>query len=355
MQNINAGTYNIVFNNKCYAYLQQLLMPGTYSKIFILTDTNSSAFCLPLFLGNLATNLPFEIIETEPGEELKTLQTCNDIWITMSELGADRKSLMINLGGGVITDTGGFAASVYKRGIDFINVPTTLLAMVDAAIGGKTGVNLESIKNQIGTINNPVAILIDTTFLNTLPQKQMLSGLAEMLKHGLIYDKEYWNKFNNLSALTTGDLDEMIYKSVEIKNTIVLQDPFEKSIRKILNYGHTIGHALESFSLKSTNMATLLHGEAIAAGMVMEAYLSKEKKFISHEEFLEIKKVILSLFETIKFSPDDLDEIIALLDHDKKNEFNKIKFVLLNGIGNAKINQEVEKPLILKAFEDYNE
>ncbi len=353
MQNITAGSYTILFNSSCYTWLQDVLQPGRYSKIFILTDSNTYRHCLPSFLGSLATEIPFEIIETEPGEELKSLQTCNDLWLTLTELEADRKSLLINLGGGVVTDMGGFTAAVYKRGIDFINVPTTLLAMTDASVGGKTGVNLNHIKNQVGIITNPVAVLIDTSFLETLPQREMRSGLAEMLKHGLIADREYWDTFKNLDTLTTDDLAGMIHTSITIKNTIVQQDPFEKNVRKKLNYGHTLGHAIEAYCLDNPDKETLLHGEAVAAGMVLEAYLSKETGLLPAAGYYEVKYIVQNLFDTIVFTPEDIAHVILLLQHDKKNEFNHVNFVLLNGIGNAIINQEVAETLIYKAFEDY--
>ncbi|KGO81668.1 3-dehydroquinate synthase [Flavobacterium cauense R2A-7] len=353
MQIINANGYTVYFNDAIYTFLSETLRPEVYSKVFVLADSKTSVYCLPDFLANLATEVPLEIIEFEAGEHFKNIETCFEIWSALTELGGDRKSIIINLGGGVVTDLGGFVASTYKRGIEYINVPTTLLAMVDASIGGKNGVDLGSLKNQIGTITTPKAVLIDTNFLTTLPANEMRSGLAEMLKHGLIQNKEYWNKFKNLSGLNTDDLDVLIYESIQIKNNIVSQDPTENGIRKALNFGHTLGHAIESYFLDNNEKTPLLHGEAIAVGMVLESFLSLKKDLITAEEYFEIKTVILDMFGKVEFSQNDIEAIIVLLIHDKKNEFGKVQFALLDGIGNVKINQFTTNELISSAFEDY--
>jgi 3-dehydroquinate synthase len=351
MQAINANGYTIYFNEKGYTTLNDFLQQKNYSSLFILVDSHTNEVCLPLFLPYLATETPIEIIEIEAGESLKNIVTCTEIWSALTELGADRKSLIINVGGGVITDIGGFVASTYKRGIDFINVPTTLLGMVDASVGGKNGVDLGHLKNQIGTITVPQLLLIDTRFLETLPQKEMRSGLAEMLKHGLIHDKIYWEQFLDLTTLNFNDLDVLIYRSIEIKNEIVKHDPTENGIRKALNFGHTLGHAIESHFLETEKQ--LLHGEAIAIGMILESYLSKEKGLLSNEEYLEIKNTIAAIFDAFEFSTSDIINIQNLLIHDKKNEHGKVQFALLDGIGKCKINQFVDKELIINSFEDY--
>jgi 3-dehydroquinate synthase len=353
MQAIKTTGYTIHFGESCYTYLQNILLRENYSMAIILADTNTSQHCLPGFLAQVVTELPIEIIEIEPGESNKSIETCIEVWHALTELGADRKSILINVGGGVVTDLGGFAASTFKRGIDFINVPTSLLAMVDASIGGKTGIDLGSLKNQIGIINNPAAVLIDIAYLDTLTAAEMRSGLAEMLKHGLICDKGYWSRFSDMAHLTTDDLGGLIYESVIIKKNITEQDPTEKGLRKILNFGHTIGHAIESYFLESHEKPTLLHGEAIAIGMVLEAYFSLDKKRITLEEYSEIKTTINSIFDKVAFTANDIVQIIKLLVHDKKNESGKVQFSLLDGIGKALINQAVENPLIISAFEDY--
>jgi 3-dehydroquinate synthase len=353
MTPIQSNSYTIYFNETSFLYLENLLQPNVYSKIFVLVDENTNELCLPYFLSNLPTEIEIEIIEIEAGEENKNMYTCIDLWHTLIDLEADRKSILLNLGGGVITDIGGFVASTFKRGIDFINIPTTLLAMVDASVGGKTGVDLGNLKNQIGVINEPKSVIILSKFLETLPSNQMRSGLAEMLKHGLIYDKLYWDKLKNLNDLNTDDLDILIKQSIEIKNNIVSQDLKENGIRKALNFGHTLGHAIESYCLESEDKNQLLHGEAIAIGMILESHISYQSNFISKDDYAEIKYIITDVFEKIVFNEYDIQNILNLLVFDKKNEFGNVQFTLLNKIGESKINQIVDESLILLAFEDY--
>ena len=353
MQPIQASNYSIFFNEKGYEALNNHLISNKYSNIFVIVDSNTNEKCLNNFLPYIYTDLKIEIIEFENGEINKNIDTCVEIWKVLTELGGDRKTLIINLGGGVVTDLGGFVASTFKRGIDFINVPTTLLSMVDASIGGKNGVDLGNLKNQVGTITNPKMVIIDVDYLETLDQLEMRSGLAEMLKHGLIADANYWKKFLDLSTLDTNNLLELIYESIIIKNNIVTQDPTENGIRKALNFGHTLGHAIESYFLENENKKTLLHGEAIAVGMVLESYISWQKKLISRDNYQEIKSTINAIFNKIIFDENDLQPILNLLIHDKKNEYGNIQFALLDGIGNIKINQSVDNEVIKQAFDDY--
>ncbi|MFM9825882.1 3-dehydroquinate synthase [Flavobacterium sp.] len=350
---IIANNYLVHFNENGIKALNTHLKEAKYSNIFIIVDTYTNELCLPKFLPNLETDLTIEIIEFEPGEHNKNIETCIQIWNVLTELGGDRKSLIINLGGGVVTDLGGFVASTFKRGVDFINIPTTLLSMVDASVGGKTGVDLGNLKNQIGVINVPKMVLIDSQYLDTLPKNEMRSGLAEMLKHGLIFDKGYWEKFLDMKILDFIDFDELIYRSVEIKNEIVIQDPTEKNIRKALNFGHTLGHAIESYFLENENKKTLLHGEAIAVGMILESYISLHKNLINELEYFQIKNTLKSIYDDIIFEDEDIEPILELLIHDKKNEYGNIQFALIEGIGKIKINQSVENELILNAFLDY--
>lgn len=353
MQTILANNYPIYFNEEAYEHLNAFLKENKYSNIFIIVDSNTTDSCLPKFLPYLETDLTIEIIEFDAGEANKNIETCIEIWNVLTDLGADRKSLVINVGGGVVTDLGGFVASTFKRGVDFIHVPTTLLSMVDASVGGKNGVDLGNLKNQIGVINVPKMVIIDTDYLETLPQSEMRSGLAEILKHGLIYDKKYWEQFLDLNAINYDDFDQLIHRSVAIKNEIVMQDPTEKGLRKALNFGHTLGHAIESYFLESAEKTTLLHGEAIAVGMILESYISLKKNLISTTEYLQIKKTIKAIYDTIQFEEKDIEPILELLIHDKKNEYGTIQFALIEGIGTIKINQLVENELILEAFEDY--
>lgn len=355
MKSIQSVNNIIVFGQEVYEKLNSYLKETQPSKLFLLVDTRTQKHCASYFLQQLETNTPIEIIEIEAGEEYKTIETCNGVWQTLSDLDADRKSLMLNLGGGVVTDLGGFVASTFKRGVSYINIPTTLLAMVDASVGGKTGVDLGNIKNQIGVISNAEMVLIDVGYLATLPQNQMKSGLAEMLKHGLIQDQAYWKKMSDLSQLSLTDLEQLIYESVLIKNKVVTEDLNEDGIRKTLNYGHTLGHAIESYFLTNSEKRTLLHGEAIAIGMILAAYISNRITDLSHEEVTEIKTVLLQTFEKVSFTEADIEQIIELLKYDKKNSHGNINFVLLEKIGQCKIDCIVPNDLIYQAFAFYAE
>ena len=344
----------VYFGEECYSALNTYLEKANHSKIFILVDSNTHEFCLSRLMGEIKEAYDIEVIEIEPGEIHKNIETCSGVWNVLSELGADRKSLMINLGGGVVTDLGGFVACTYKRGINYINIPTSLLAMVDASVGGKTGVDLGNLKNMVGVISESEMVLVDTTYLGSLPANQMRSGFAEMLKHGLIQDKDYWNQISDLSKLDLTDLEKMIYDSVVIKNNIVFEDPTEQNIRKYLNFGHTLGHAIESYYLTHPERETLLHGEAIAIGMIMEAYMSSELLSLTKEDLESISKVILHTFPKVTIPSEDHQPIMDLLVHDKKNEQGNIYFVLLNTLGEAKYNCVVDDQLILKSFEYYD-
>ena len=347
-------SYEVLFGTSGAEALNELLSKTSYSSLFILVDSHTHHYCLAPFLQHLVTELPMEIIEMEAGEAHKHLDTCMGIWETLSELGADRKSLMINLGGGVVTDLGGFVAATFKRGIDFINVPTSLLAMVDASVGGKTGIDLGPLKNQIGVIEQPKMVWVNDAFLTTLPKEHYRSGYAEMLKHGLIADPLYWERLADYSAITTTNLIQSIHHSVGIKNTVVTQDPTEQNLRKILNFGHTLGHAIESFALENSQQKTLLHGEAIAVGMILEAYLSTELCGMPLSEAEAIKTVFLSIFDKESFSADARKEICKLLIFDKKNSHGNINFMLLKSIGTPAIDIKVPEHLFDAAFDFYD-
>ncbi len=352
--NVSKDSLNpVLYSKEGYARLNSLLENYAPSKIFILMDENTNTNCSTIFLQELKTSSEVEIIEIEAGEEFKNLQTCEGVWNVLSELGADRKSIMINLGGGVVTDLGGFVASAFKRGIKFVNVPTSLLAMVDASVGGKTGVDLGNLKNQIGFIVQPEMVVIDTGYLSTLPSAEMRSGLAEILKHGLISNEEYWNKVSNLKDLDLNHLEAIIKESVEIKKKIVRQDPYEKNIRKTLNYGHTLGHAIESYCLTNENRQKLLHGEAIAAGMILETYLSAKLRDFPENKLSKVTALITDMYGKHSFSKSEIAEIKSLMKFDKKNEKGNINFVLLEDIGKPRIDITVPDDLIDKAFEFY--
>ncbi|WP_282132419.1 3-dehydroquinate synthase [Cellulophaga baltica] len=353
MTSITSSSYAVHFNENAYTLLNEHLSKANYSKIFILVDENTHNCCLAPFMSEIHGDYDFEVIEIEAGEINKNIATCTQVWEVLSELDADRKSLMINVGGGVVTDLGGFVASTFKRGIDFINVPTTLLAMVDASVGGKTGVDLGSLKNQVGVINQPEMVLVISSFLQTLEKRQMQSGFAEMLKHGLIKDKSYWNELKALDSLEA--IDQLIYHSVTIKNEVVLQDPTEQNIRKILNYGHTLGHAVESYFLDHPTYDLLLHGEAIAIGMILEGYISHKITSLSKEELADIKTTFLSNYPKVSFSTEDIEAILKLLKFDKKNSHGNINFVLLNAIGTPEIDVKVTQELLEESFAYYKD
>ena len=312
------------------------------SKVFILTDENVAPFWLPEVAHWLHCNSATDII-IKAGEQHKNLQTVQRIWKTLMKHHADRNALLVNLGGGVITDLGGFAASTYKRGIKFINIPTTLLAMMDAAIGGKTGIDFGGAKNQIGTFAEAEEVIIDPVFLETLPERELFSGMAEMLKYGFIAD-------TNLLNVNMENYQRFIVRCGEIKREIVAQDPTEKGLRKILNFGHTLGHAIESHCL--TTDYPLLHGEAVALGMLGALWLSVKQLGLEEsilQNFENQLPMLLSEAE-IALSETDIDMILGFLVHDKKNKGEKSQFVLLKTVGNPVWNVEVESDLVKQAL-----
>lgn len=353
MENISSGSYQITFGEQGFSHLRQYIEDHAFSNILILTDSNTRKYCLPAFLNRYPEAMEWGCLNMAPGEKHKTIETCLKLWSGLSEMGADRKSLLINLGGGVVTDLGGFVASTYQRGISFINIPTTLLSMVDASVGGKTGVDLGALKNQIGIINNPQMVLVESAYLNTLDERQIRSGLAEMLKHGLILDRSYWNTLR--SIINKDNLLKYISRSIELKNQVVTEDPLEGNLRKILNFGHTLGHAIESYYLDSPDRETLLHGEAIALGMILEAYLSVLVAGLPQAECDEIKEVMLTHFPRINFNTTDQNHIVDLLKYDKKNVHGKVLFSLLERIGKASTNYEITMDQLRFAFDYYKE
>jgi len=343
----------VLYSEKAYEALNTYFENISPSSIFIIVDTNTRELCLPLVLPRIETDARIEVIEMDAGEEFKNIHTCTSIWKVLSELEADRKSLIINLGGGVVTDLGGFVASTFKRGIAYINIPTTLLAMVDASVGGKTGVDLDNLKNQIGVITQPEMVLIDIQFLSTLSSAEMRSGLAEILKHGLIASRSYWKKATRLQDLTMDDLDDLIGESVEIKAQVVTKDPREENLRKTLNFGHTFGHAIESYFLTNPKKDKLLHGEAVAAGMIIACYLSYKLANFPRQDLEKVTKTLLSFFPLIKIEENDFNAVIDLLKYDKKNSHGNIYFVLLRNIGACEIDCNVPDNLLIEGLRYY--
>ena len=343
----------VFYSENAYEALNSFLEAHSPSCIFILVDTNTREHCLPALLPRLETGARIEVIEMDAGEEYKNIETCTGIWKVLSELEADRKSLMLNLGGGVVTDLGGFVASTFKRGISYINMPTTLLAMVDASVGGKTGVDLDNLKNQIGVITQPEMVLVDIQFLSSLPANEMRSGLAEILKHGLIASRSYWQKASRLQELTLDDLEVIIKESINIKTEVVTQDPREKDLRKTLNFGHTFGHAIESYFLTHPEKEKLLHGEAVAAGMIIASYLSYKLSNLPKEDLDEITRILFEHFPPVKIEEDEFNAIIDLLKYDKKNSHGNIYFVLLRNIGACKTGWQVPENLLTEGLRYY--
>ncbi|MEI6455086.1 MAG: 3-dehydroquinate synthase [bacterium] len=327
------------------------------SRIIVLVDENTGRHCLPVLRQATPLLDSAFVLEVPAGEETKTLHTAMKIWEELLAAGADRKTLLINLGGGMITDLGGFIAAGYKRGISFVNIPTSLIGQVDAAIGGKTGVNFNGIKNQIGFFHVPAAIFIFPPFLETLPEEQLRSGMAEIIKCGLAGDPDLWHKARKIPSaqwlsIHKKKLSDLISGTVAYKNSVVKRDFREEGLRKVLNFGHTIGHALESFS-HMQGRRPLLHGEAVAIGMICESYLSNLRHGLDACALEEIRDTLDKLFPSFDFSQNDIPVLISLMEHDKKNRDGKIGFTLLRGIGASRINQSCDQTEIRASLEYY--
>jgi 3-dehydroquinate synthase len=352
LNTINTNSYPVLIGKKCWGEMSRFIeQKFSGSKIIVVADSNTLLHCYPLLEDNCTVFLSAEVIEIPEGEENKNIDIAIGIWETLLQLEADRSSLIVNLGGGVVSDIGSFAASTYKRGIKFINIPTTLLAQVDASVGGKTGIDLNGIKNQIGTFCNPDAVFINPEFLNTLPAPQLLSGFAEVIKHALITDKNYWKYIISENPTEITDWEKLISQSVIIKNKIVTEDPYESGIRKLLNFGHTIGHAVESYSLETDN--PLLHGEAIAIGMICESYISSKLCGLKEPELLEISNYISGLFEPYWLDETIYHKLLQLMMHDKKNENGKIYFSLIESIGSGIYGVSCNTDIITESLDFY--
>lgn len=309
--------------------LPDFLSSKQYSKIVVIADNNTKRHCYPILKAFLPKH---SVITVSSGEAHKTLATCGVIWEAMTKEELDRHALVINVGGGVIGDMGGFCAAVYKRGIDFIQVPTTLLSQVDASVGGKLGIDFQGFKNHLGVFNIPKSVLIDPVFLKTLPEREIRSGFAEVIKHCLIADGAKWEEIR-AKDFEQQNWPDLITHSVKIKQQVVDQDPTEKGLRKILNFGHTLGHAVETCFLNKPANQRLFHGEAIAVGMIMEAYLSFKRKMIDQQTLTDIEEFLFATYGKVKIKPEDVEQIIALTRQDKKNKGKEIRFSLLSGAG----------------------
>ncbi|MDP2088550.1 MAG: 3-dehydroquinate synthase [Flavobacteriaceae bacterium] len=351
MNNIQSDSFKVFFSSESYKKLIQFIEDQKISKLFILVDENTLTNCLSVFKSKFDSAIPFEVITISSGEISKNLNTCSQVWNELLLYGADRNSLLINLGGGMVTDLGGFVASTYKRGIRFINIPTSLLSMVDASVGGKTGVDFGNLKNIIGVFSNPEMVLIDEDYLNTLPQREFKCGLAEVIKYGFISNIKLWNEIMDDKELNNNNIINLIHSSIHIKNEIVQADFYEKNLRKILNFGHTIGHAFESYFLDKKN--SLNHGEAIAIGMVVELFISYKMFHFPLDITEGLKQFVHQFYGKIKVDKNEINEIISLLSHDKKNQLGKVMFVLLKAPEQALIDCEVSQELIEEGINYY--
>lgn len=343
---------NIVFSQDIVKELQSIVENYPAGKVFLLMEENTKKLCLPV-IEEVVDQFNIKTVVIKAGEENKKISSVETVWQFLSLEGADRKSLLINLGGGMLTDLGGFAASTFKRGLDFVNIPTTLLAQVDASLGGKTGFNFNGLKNEIGVFNEPVAVIINTNFLKTIDYANFISGYAEMVKHAFIKSTDHWAELQeyDLNNINYEALQEIIAHSVAVKEWFVMNDPTEKGIRKALNLGHTVGHAFESFAM--TEGRPILHGHAVVYGMIVELYLSAKKCGFDQNQLKDISNWLNDIYGKFEFTEADYDALYKLMTHDKKNEAGRINFTLIPEIGKVEINQDCTKEEIAQALEFY--
>jgi 3-dehydroquinate synthase len=341
---------SVIIGPEALPALAELLYRPAVSRVFVLADSNTARLCLPLLEPQLPDG--YCLIEIPAGEEYKTLSSCEAVWSQLTEQRADRHAVLVNLGGGVVTDLGGFAAALYKRGIRFVQVPTTLLAQVDASVGGKTGVDFKGFKNQLGVFQAPAAVFVEPKFLQTLDPRQLKSGYAEVIKHWLIADADAFSQHRRLGWLTE-DWTDIIRESVALKQRIVAQDPLEAGPRKLLNFGHTVGHALESYLLLQPGREAL-HGEAVAAGLVCESWLSVQRGLLSPEELDKVETFVFSVFNKLNFVLMETAAIAEFALQDKKNAGATINCTLLEGIGNGVFDQPVTVAEIAESLRYYH-
>lgn len=343
----------VIISTHLESELVTALAECEHDKLFVLTDTTTQELCLPV-IKNFYSLKHMQIITIPASDSHKDIESLMMVWKGLQEGGASRHSCMINLGGGMVTDLGGFAASTFKRGINFINIPTTLLAMVDASVGGKTGINFGGLKNEVGVFNDSKYVILDTEFLKTLDTENICSGYAEMLKHGLISTETMWEELVSFDLANPDlkQLQRMVGDSVKVKERIVELDPHEKGIRKALNLGHTFGHAFESWALKRK---PILHGYAVAFGLIPELYLSVAKTGFPTDKMRQTVTFIKENYGTLNITCDDYDELIELMQHDKKNQNGIINFTMLGGIGDIRINQTATTEEIKEALDFFRE
>ena len=341
----------VVISKDLQKALSEAIAECKHDKLFVLVDETTEQLCLPLIAG-FGCMQETQCIVIGATDTHKTLDTLSHVWAELQRMGGTRHSLLINLGGGMVTDLGGFAASTFKRGLAYINIPTTLLSMVDASVGGKTGINFGGLKNEIGVFNNANCVILDTTFLRTMNTENLLSGYAEMLKHGLISNEQTWAELLNLDLNDLDKLGDLVEKSVAVKQRIVIEDPTEHGIRKALNLGHTVGHAFESLALERK---PVLHGYAVAYGLVVELYLCCVKTGFPQDKMRQTVGFIKENYGRMPITCDDYPKLIELMHHDKKNVGTDINFTLLGGIGDIRINQTATEEEIKEALDFYQE
>ena len=353
------NTQKVIISRKLEEELSTAMAECERDSLFVLVDENTQRLCLPL-LSDMDCMRGAQVITIGATDANKTVDTLQQVWTALQQGGATRHSLLVNLGGGMVTDLGGFAAATFKRGLNYINIPTTLLAMVDASVGGKTGVNFGGLKNEVGVFSNASAVILDTTFLKTMDHENLLSGYAEMLKHGLISDDRHWAEIlkhqetlENLERQENLDkLSALLADSVAVKQRIVTEDPTEQGLRKALNLGHTVGHAFESLALQRK---PILHGYAVAYGLVCELYLSCVKTGFPTDKMRQTVSFIREHYGQMSITCDDYPTLLQLMTHDKKNVAGKINFTLLGGVGDIHINQTATEEDIKEALDFYRE
>lgn len=345
---------NVIICTNLQSDLAAAIARCPHDRLFVLLDVTTEQLCWPV-VKDFDCLKGAQTIVIGAGDEHKTLDTLAAVWTALQEGGASRHSLLINLGGGMVTDLGGFAASTFKRGLQFINIPTTLLAMVDASVGGKTGINFGGLKNEVGVFNSASSVLLDTQFLRTLDHNNICSGYAEMLKHGLISSEAHWAELVrfDLDAPDLDALQQMVAHSVSIKEKIVTEDPTEKGIRKALNLGHTAGHAFESFALAKKE--PVLHGYAVAWGLICELYLSAVRTGFPQDKLRQTLHFVKANYGVFAITCKDYEQLYAFMTHDKKNQGGIINFTLLGGIGDIRINQSASKDEIFEMLDFFRE
>lgn len=341
IKTLSATNYSIEIGPLTESSFQDLLSNKyAHSRKVIMVDENTHDNCLEFLLTAFDDLTDAEVILLPAGEENKVMEVCFQVWNALSDYGIGRNDLIINLGGGVVTDMGGFIAAVYKRGVDMVNIPTSLLGMVDASIGGKTGIDLGSFKNQLGVFKDPEAIFIDPSFLHTLPENEAWNGFAEILKHALIADSSLWAKIKNYRSIDEVYTSDLIEAGISIKLKTVLNDPFEKGERKLLNFGHTIGHAIEGCMLETESPVS--HGHAVAIGILLECKLSANRGVLSQMEFAQIEETIKALYVPIELDEEQKEIVLELMKNDKKNSEGKIKGILIHSIGHCTFDEVFE-------------